>query len=100
MPVNYFPSRVDEKFVGSKVENFRDDGLRKLTPNGEILFDKSISNIFIENGLEYLLLLMENMLGMTIHYTLTILNQLTLRVNIGKRRCIFITKASFYDCSV
>ena len=55
VPVNYFPSRVDEKFVGSKVENFLDDGLRKLTPKGEILFDKSISNIFIENGLEYLL---------------------------------------------
>ena len=26
-----------------------------MAPDGEILFDKSISNIFIENGLEYLL---------------------------------------------
>ena len=53
--VNYFPFRVDKKFVGNKVKNFLDDGLRKLTPKGEILFDKSISNIFIENGMEYLL---------------------------------------------
>ena len=55
VPVRYFPFKVDKKFVGNKVENFQDDGLRKLTPKGEILFDKSISEIFIENGLEYLL---------------------------------------------
>ena len=32
-----------------------DDGIVKLSPDGEILFEKSVSQIFIDNGLEYLL---------------------------------------------
>ena len=36
-------------------EKYYDDGIVKLSPNGEILFEKSLSKIFIENDLEYLL---------------------------------------------
>ena len=32
-----------------------DDGILKLSPYGEILFEKSVSQILIDNGLEYLL---------------------------------------------
>ena len=32
-----------------------DDAIVKLSPNGEIIFEKSVSQIFIDNGLEYLL---------------------------------------------
>ena len=34
---------------------FIDDAIVKLSPDGEILFEKSVSQIFIDNGLEYLL---------------------------------------------
>ena len=34
---------------------YADDGIVKLSPNGKILFEKSVSQIFIDNGLEYLL---------------------------------------------
>ena len=34
---------------------FRDDAIAKLSPNGDILYEKSIAEIFIENDMEYLL---------------------------------------------
>ncbi|MEL1227301.1 MAG: arylsulfotransferase family protein, partial [Candidatus Neomarinimicrobiota bacterium] len=34
---------------------FYDDAIVKLSPESEILFEKSVSQIFIENNLEYLL---------------------------------------------
>ena len=53
--VSYFPFKISEKYVGDKINNYMDDGIRKISPDGEVLFDKSISQIFIENGLKYLL---------------------------------------------
>jgi hypothetical protein len=53
--VQYYPYKIDEKYVGNEVGNYEDDGLRKISSNGEILFDKSVSEIFIENDMEYLL---------------------------------------------
>ncbi len=53
-----FPQLLDEKKVGRKIREeggFRDEGIVKLSPDGEILYQKSISEIFIENDLEYLL---------------------------------------------
>lgn len=32
-----------------------DDAIVKLSPNGKVLYEKSVSQIFIDNGLEYLL---------------------------------------------
>tara|TARA_B100000519_G_C14250114_1_gene441990 strand:- start:1487 stop:2863 length:1377 start_codon:yes stop_codon:yes gene_type:complete len=53
--VCYYPYKIDSVYVGNKLGNYSDDGIRKLSPTGEILFDKSISEIFIENDMEYLL---------------------------------------------
>ena len=53
--VNYFPFKIDNKYVGGDYESFFDNGIRKISPDGNILFDKSISEIFIENNMEYLL---------------------------------------------
>ena len=36
-------------------ENYSDDAIVKLSAEGNILFEKSVSQIFIENGLKYLL---------------------------------------------
>lgn len=53
--VRYYPFKIDEKYVGDEYDNYDDDGIRKISSNGEILFDKSVSEIFIENDMEYLL---------------------------------------------
>ena len=54
--VTYYPFKTDSLYVGNaKYDEFQDDGIRKISPNAEILFDKSISEIFIENGMKYLL---------------------------------------------
>ena len=36
-------------------KGYAEDAIVKLSPDGEILFQKSVSQIFIDNGLEYLL---------------------------------------------
>jgi len=53
--VSYFPYKIDSMYVGKEFGNYLDDGIRKLSPNGDILFDKSVSELFIENDMEYLL---------------------------------------------
>lgn len=57
-----FPQSIPSSKVGRKTGSeagyemgFNDDAIVKLSPEGEILFEKSISQIFIDNGLEYLL---------------------------------------------
>ncbi len=53
--VRYFPYAIDSNIVGTKYQNYKDDGIRKITVNGEILFDMSVSEILINNDMEYLL---------------------------------------------
>lgn len=53
--VRYYPCKIDSMYVGNKYDTYLDDGIRKISSNGEILFDKSVSEIFIENDMEYLL---------------------------------------------
>ena len=53
--VRYYPYKIDEKYVGDELNTYSDDGIRRISSNGDILFDKSVSEIFIENGMEYLL---------------------------------------------
>lgn len=49
------PPRVDVKYVGENAFDFFDDGLVKVSPDGEILYQKSLHELFIENGMKYLL---------------------------------------------
>ena len=53
--VGYYPYKIDKRYVGDEVGKYRDDGIRKISPGGEVLFDKSVSELLIENKMEYLL---------------------------------------------
>lgn len=58
VPSHLYPQSLPIKKVGRKDINdggFLDDAIVKLSPTGDILFEKSVSQIFIDNGLEYLL---------------------------------------------
>ena len=55
IPTNVYPYQVDKKYVGSEYHNYSDDAITKVSADGEILFQKSVSNILIENNLEFLL---------------------------------------------
>ena len=62
-PSYLYPQTLPTRIVGRDIrENhnfanngFADDGITKLSSNGEIIYEKSVSQIFIDNGLEYLL---------------------------------------------
>ena len=58
VPSHMYPQSLPIEKIGR--ENiydggYVDDGIVKISPGGEILFEKSVSQIFIDNGLEYLL---------------------------------------------
>ena len=55
VPTHMYPYTIDKKYVGDQVEDYRDDAVAKISPDGEILFEKSVSQIFIENDMKYLL---------------------------------------------
>lgn len=58
VPSYIYPQSISkEKVLIDIIQDggFYDDGIVKLSPNGEILFEKSVSQIFIDNGLQYLL---------------------------------------------
>ena len=54
VPSHIYPQSLPIEKVGRN-HDFLDDAVVKLSPDGEILFEKSVSQIFIDNGLEYLL---------------------------------------------
>jgi hypothetical protein len=57
-PSRIYPQSLPIEKVGRDIREeggFDDDAIVKLSPNGRILFEKSVSQIFIENDLEYLL---------------------------------------------
>jgi hypothetical protein len=57
-PSPIYPQSLPIEKVGRDIREeggFDDDAIVKLSPNGRILFEKSVSQIFIENDLEYLL---------------------------------------------
>jgi hypothetical protein len=53
VPSHIYPQTLPIGKVG--MDSFSDDAIVKLSSDGEILYEKSVSQIFIENGLEYLL---------------------------------------------
>ncbi len=58
VPSYMYPQSLPFKKVGGKniyERGYFDDAIVKLSPDGEILFEKSVSQVFIDNGLEYLL---------------------------------------------
>ena len=52
VPTHAFPYQLDKKHVGLKHGNFLDDAITKVSPNGEVLFQKSVSNILLENNMK------------------------------------------------
>ena len=54
IPSTIYPYQIDKKYV-SEEYGFKDDAVTKVSTDGEILFQKSVSNILIENNLGYLL---------------------------------------------
>lgn len=65
VPSNIYPQSLPIEKVGRDIieeGGFYDEGIVKLSPDGEILFEKSVSQIFIDNGLEYLLYSVGDML--------------------------------------
>lgn len=57
-PSHIYPQTLPIEKVGRGIHGeggFSDDGIAKLSSTGEILYQKSVSQIFIDNGLEYLL---------------------------------------------
>lgn len=55
VPSHMYPSKLPIEKVGSEVDEYLDDAIVKISPDGDLLFQQSVSQIFIENGLEYLL---------------------------------------------
>ena len=55
VPTSVYPYQVDNRYVGMEYGNYIDDAITKVSKDGEILFQKSVTNIFIENNLKYLL---------------------------------------------
>ncbi|MDA9964326.1 arylsulfotransferase family protein [Gammaproteobacteria bacterium] len=58
VPSSLFPQSLSKERIGNAVMQdggFVDDAIVQLSPDGKILYEKSVSQIFIENGLEYLL---------------------------------------------
>jgi hypothetical protein len=55
VPSTAYPYLVDEKYIGSEYGNYHDDAITKISPEGKILYQKSVSNILIENNLGFLL---------------------------------------------
>ncbi|MEK9780541.1 MAG: arylsulfotransferase family protein [Gammaproteobacteria bacterium] len=57
-PTHVYPQTLDENIVGRKLiqeGGFFDDAITKVNPEGSIIYQKSISEIFLENNLDYLL---------------------------------------------
>ena len=58
IPSYLYPQKIDIKKIGKNIvdENgYIEDAIVKISPNGEIVFEKSVSEILIENNLEHLL---------------------------------------------
>lgn len=58
VPSRMYPQSLPIEKVGRNIREergFDDDAIAKLSGNGEMLYEKSVAQIFIENGLEYLI---------------------------------------------
>ncbi|MDA9998131.1 arylsulfotransferase family protein [Planktomarina temperata] len=58
VPSHLYPQSLAVELVGRETPGeggFNDDAIVNITSDGKVLFEKSVSQIFIDNGLEYLL---------------------------------------------
>tara|TARA_B100000963_G_C22633785_1_gene676406 strand:+ start:2012 stop:3373 length:1362 start_codon:yes stop_codon:yes gene_type:complete len=58
VPSYLYPQQTAKEKIGRQPlyeSGFHDDAITKLNSDGEVIFQKSVSDIFIKNGLEYLL---------------------------------------------
>jgi hypothetical protein len=58
VPSYLYPPSLPSKKVGTNIREksgYLDDAIVKLSSDGQIIYEKSVSQIFIDNGLEYLL---------------------------------------------
>ena len=55
VPSHIYPQSLPIEKVGREVKDFFDDAIVKLSPEGRVLYEKSVSQIFIDNSMEYLL---------------------------------------------
>ncbi len=67
VPTKIFPYAVNKELVGTEFENYSDDAITKVSPNGKILYQKSISEILIEKNYKHLLFSQSNYFPDPIH---------------------------------
>ncbi len=51
----WIPGRIEPSVIPSAPPEFRDDSIVQVSLDGELLYQKSVAEIFVENGLGYLL---------------------------------------------
>jgi len=66
-PSSIFPYSIDNTLVGNKFGQFRDDAITKISPDGKILYQKSVSKILSKNNLDYLIFGQSNFFWDPIH---------------------------------
>lgn len=66
-PSRMFPFSVDKELVGEEFNNYQDDAITKISSDGKILYQKSVSEILINNGYKYLLFSQHNYPADRIH---------------------------------
>ena len=50
IPTHVYPYQLDKKYVGLEFDNYLDDAITKVSADGEILFQKSVSKILLEDN--------------------------------------------------
>ena len=64
-PIHKYPQSIAAEKVGRETfaeDGFLDDAIVKLDPDGKVLYEKSVAQIFIENGMEYILFSVGNLI--------------------------------------
>ena len=61
------PDGMDEKYVSPGPHSFRDDAIAKVSPDGKILFHKSVGKLLVENNMGYLLFRLGGLYGDPLH---------------------------------
>ena len=67
VPSQIYPHSIDSDLVGIFWGNYRDDAITKISKDGKILLQKSVSQILIENGYKYLIFAQRNYPSDAIH---------------------------------